>query len=355
MGFYEKAMNSLEDFKSQNDTKYESAEQKILKDGHNVFRLKGDFCECARYWFVGVKDGKEKSLPFVVAQKQKNDEWIKSPLLEMLTGGSLSAREKNYAGGLFEYRLVGEYGSRKREYIHKDTEVFQFFASGGNISEYNETQLNIRPPAFEIVVNCIDREDEQWHIENNKCKMLCKSGSSLGLNGTIWEFIKNVMTDYGDALDYDLTIKKIGEGTNTQYTVQKATPDLIAISEFVREGAITEKEAQYEEYDVYEVSKISSANYILKYFEERVKQVDGVLGTNYYEQLKEEQSISNENEVVEETVKEIKRTPKRVVKEDKKELDFSNEQTEPCDECGKEFPLNMDKCPFCGKEYTVED
>lgn len=354
----EKALSSRKDFDAGYDSEYESSEKKILKEGKSFLRLKGDFCISYRVWISCIKEGEEKRLPFVIAQKQIDGSYIKSPLLDLLTGGTFMASDTNYKDGLYEYKLEGEKGSRKRNYVHSDTDIFTFFATNGE-GEFDGYSLAIRPQA-EVVINCIDREDKEWHLNEKSCKLLCKSKSTIGVSSSIWESMLAVFENNGDPEEYDILISKQKINGNTKYSCQRATT---YVSDLVIEGSLTEEEKKYKEYDVYKESKVSSANYILKYLGDRIKEADEVLGTDYYTQLKE-QCVSNEDdegiektkETVEQIVTSTRRTRKKKEESNEKEMDFGDLQVEEClnSNCKKEFPVEWDKCPFCGEEYNLD-
>lgn len=337
--------------------------KKVLKDGKNIYRLVGDFCMSWKLW-VKMPDpetGEMKSLPFIVAVKNNKGIVEKSPLLMALTGGSLIASENNYRNGLYEYELVGEKGKRKRAYKYSDTEIFQWFASNGEEMS-DKDLLSVRPQA-EIIVNCIDREDD-WCLENNHTKLLVKSESMNGISSQIWEGICAVAELNGTPEEYDVITLKQGKGSNTNYTTQRAVKK---VSSRVIEGFLTDEENAYAQYDVFEKGKLSSANYILKYLADAIMAIDDLLGTDYREELEqialiEEKEPKQEKQEIKQSVKQpIKQETKTVSKPIgrvpvKKEEEKKKEPvpTAPCESCGTEFPLSDTTCPNCGMQYEVE-
>lgn len=340
--------------------------KKPIKDGQNLVRLLGDFCMIWRYWIPCIgKDDELKKIPFTVARRNQKDDLEFTPLLKALTGGTVRAKESNYQGGLFEYQLVGEYGKKVRQYTYADTDIFNFFAfASSGTSEEDTGEVKVSPPKAEIIVNCIDRDEPV-----NACKLFVKSESSLGISGDIWQAIVDVQDAQGNPEEYDILVKKTGKGTDTKYSVQR--PSKRAVPKVV-ESELTEEELDFERYDVYEVGKLSSAKFTLKYLGDKIQELDSVMGSNIYGEL---QAIAqNEQDIPDEKEEEIapksvqkketqkpatKEQPKPATsgrvplqkKEEPKKEKVEDIPEEACVECGTMFPVTDTVCPKCGMQY----
>lgn len=329
------------------------------KELPNLIRLIGDFCQVWRYWLpCETKDENGettvKKIPFTVAMRNKEGEIEKTVLCEALTGGTVRAKDSNYQNGLFEYELVGDYGKKVRNYTYGDTDIFKFFAHGTASGFGDEKEISVTPPKIEVIVNCIDRDEP-----STICKLLCKSDYTLGIPGDIWQAVCDVADAQGDPEEYDIMIKKTGKGTDTKYSVQR--PSKRQVPKVIENG-ITDNEREYEQYDVYEVGRLASAKFQLKYLGDKIQEIDEVMGTNFYQKLVEQsENEKNDNDEVDndEKQEEIKITEKQEEKKSgrvplpKKEEIKSDVPTEPCIECGFEFPIDQNKCPKCGMEYEA--
>lgn len=159
------------------------------------------------------------------------------------------------------------------------------------------------------VANVIDRKDYKWHQENKKTKLLMrkltvkadrvnrKEVSSYAISSPLKELSDN----HGIGLNYDVLIVP-GKANNDKFTLKNLTKikekdywddvknivkesdhDLVST-----EPGFTAEEKTWEPIDIDKFYRFTSASAILKHFGKTIKNFDMMVGTNFYEQFKEE-------------------------------------------------------------------
>ena len=203
------------------------------------------------------------------------------------------------------------YVDKKRVFKNELThpEVFNKVAHGGwdPVKDFNKYKFSKGWSGQKVVVmNVIDREDMKWHQENKHTALLSRDiGESVGQNGDMmyfpatgvpsFGFIENlaqITTNYGSWENFDLGIKRTGQKTNP-YQIVNATafvngnlkdiPD--SLKKYVSLVPLTDEEKSWKRYDISKMYAPTSYSKIEKRLGGTIKQVDGIFGTNYFDEI----------------------------------------------------------------------
>jgi hypothetical protein len=156
-------------------------------------------------------------------------------------------------------------------------------------------------PVKEIVWNCIDRQDMEWHHANKKTKLLSRKadvndegkqafarpGVPIDLYNLIWD---DVVEFYFDWENYDVMLNKIPGKEPTDVTYKAiATQEINKVPEslrkLVKEGTLTEEEKSWERVNIDKHYGITSYQKIFNRLKVYIQSVDLAFGTKFYAEL----------------------------------------------------------------------
>lgn len=157
-----------------------------------------------------------------------------------------------------------------------------------------------------FIMNVIDRAMKAFHEEKKHSVLLAKSVNYVKASdgsGKILEFAEdgipafgftkllqmNCFAHYGYWGNYDIGITRTGL-TSPAYNVINATEHLKevdkAMQSLVVTGPLTEEELAYERYDLDKIYGVTSYTKFYNSLKRSVMQIDSVLGTNFFDELK---------------------------------------------------------------------
>lgn len=261
-----------------------------------------------------------------------------------------------------------------------------------------------------IIMNVIDRQDMEWHMENKHTKLLAKS-VTIGTNGS--EFVDegvssysvnptlaHLFRSYGSWEKYDLGFTRTGNrdlayriinATNSRFEIQP-----VELQKYIStENHLTQEEESWERYDLNKLYKVTTYSKLFNRLKNTILKIDVALGTDFLPELKElsereskEKAAEKENAdsytsptIEEEIVEEVTVAPVRtrqpisaapsenyvpyiedaikgklisvdkVNDEWKVDWDYPIEQLAACPDCGFPSPLEAKVCPHCGAKF----
>jgi len=304
-----------------------------LKPGFNVLRLVGDPEICLQAW---IKQADGKNHPYIFEADGIMMELINSIL--------------DYT---MEQKSDGKFA---RRYTYEGTDIFQIIKSQRWM------------PREVYLFNCIPRELQKDPSANqmvrlaevkNHTLLLTQSKAGIGIGPMLFESIAGIIDNFGDAETYDIVVSKSGSGFDTVYDAQMAVAKNNNYGERVAaEGALSAKELEYEKYDLSLLIQPTPIKSVLTTMGDSIKLADSVLSSNFYQRLseaaKKEVAPEEVSTVAEEVPKQFSRRKKVTEEVDPIAASFPKGAVlEPCEKCGKKFPDNESKCPYCGQEYDV--
>ena len=244
--------------------------QYVMKDhqkDHNICRLIGAPRLLRRAWILCDND---KKLPF---------QYTTNSIMQKIVNKVLA----------FEWVNDGTEKDPKwrKEYTHKAKygSVFDIVKSNGT----NDSMESGWEGSKQYPFNCIDREDT-WCQDNKHTKLFVKSKYDIGISSQAFDSLNsNVVEDYGGYQGYDIDIKKVkNQKGQVSYIAMRADERIPEITHLVTIGDLTEEEKSYESYNLDEVARDSSAQYILKFLTDKITQIDSACGTDFLVQLKKQ-------------------------------------------------------------------
>lgn len=205
------------------------------------------------------------------------------------------------------------YENKKRVYKWENDpntqEVFNYVAHGGwnAESEPNQYKFSKGWAGQKVcVINVIDREDMEWHKENKHTKLLSRNISeSINDQGKTTYYpsigvpsfgfidqLGGIVANYGNWNSYDIGIKRTGQ-KNSPYIIANATAykngGLKDIPEnslkFVSLDPLTEEEMSWKRYELGKIYKHTSYNKLMKNLGKKIKAIDSVFNTKFYDEL----------------------------------------------------------------------
>lgn len=205
------------------------------------------------------------------------------------------------------------YENKKRVYKWENDpntkEVFNYVAHGGwnPATETNQYKFSKGWAGQKVcVVNVIDREDMEWHKANKHTKLLSRNISesvnaegkttyypSIGVPSFGFvDILGGIVANYGNWSSYDIGIKRTGAKQNP-YTIANATAykngGLKDIPEnelkFVSTEPLTEEEKSWTKYEIGKIYKPTSYRKLLSNLGNKIKTIDGVFNTRFYDEL----------------------------------------------------------------------
>jgi hypothetical protein len=152
-----------------------------------------------------------------------------------------------------------------------------------------------------FIMNVIDREQMDWHKQNNHTMLLAKSVNP-GKNGG--EFVDEGISAfacnsqfaklykrYGSWEKYDISITKTGDKSKA-FDIENATrsPESAEDKEsFVSNNpCLTDEEKSWEKYDLDKLFRITTATKIYNRLKQTIARIDVALNTHFLDELKEE-------------------------------------------------------------------
>lgn len=159
-------------------------------------------------------------------------------------------------------------------------------------------------PHVSVLMNVIDRHDMNWHRENKKTKVLSKKlGTSTTTDGKtllfyepgvakkcytqIWD---EVVEYHGPWENYDIVVRKLEE--DPWYRSFHPVTDLIKIQDaakpFIVQGPMTAEELSWTPFDLDLYFPVTSYTKIMNLLGGFIMLLDRVMGTKFYEELKED-------------------------------------------------------------------
>ena len=302
-----------------------------LKSGFNVLRLVGDPEICLQAW---IKHADGKNHPYVFEAD--------GVMMELINAVLDYTVEQNTSGKF------------ARRYTYEGTDIFQIVKNQGWM------------PKEVYLFNCIPRElqkdpsaNQIVHLAEVKkhTVLLTQSRAGVGIGPMLFESLAGIIDNFGDAETYDIVVSKTGSGLDTVYDAQMAVVKNANYGDRVIEGVLSANELKYEKYDLTLLIKPTPVKAVLTTLGDSIKLADSVLSSNFYQRLSE---LSTKEEVTAaptaatEAPKQSSRRKKVTEEEDPIAAAFPKDaNSEPCDKCGKKFPDDASKCPYCGQEYEV--
>src|SRR5271157_3863216 len=216
-------------------------EVSVKSGGSAVFRILEGSNSYKKYWISWFQCDDDSIKPFIVANESEG----KSVLMRML-----GDPENSYHGGILENQKA-QFG---RINIHqpKDADLYKRLTEYWNPA-YNGTG-SCRPKK-EYVYNVIHRNNElgaDGKTQVNWCKEF-KHTKLIKFGQKAFKALKGVRDNDGEFTDYDISFAKIGSGTDTVYTIQRA--GINVIEKIV--GPLSADELAYEKYDLLYISRLA--------------------------------------------------------------------------------------------------
>lgn len=164
-------------------------------------------------------------------------------------------------------------------------------------------------PTTSVMMNCIDREDYAWHAEHKSFKLIAKKANGVedsagntttyyepGIGPTVYDsIIKAVVEEKGDWEDFDIAIKKLDKdpwySVYSFFDARKIENELVCD---MNGDPLTEEERSWKKFDIDKLTQVTSYRKIKNRLGDFIKQVDGDLKTNYYEQLEKLAAVEQE-------------------------------------------------------------
>lgn len=209
------------------------------------------------------------------------------------------------------------YDSNKQKYNKYEKqfpEIYNKIAKGGwdPVKDFNQYKFSKGWAGQKVVIiNCIDRENMEWHREHKHTMLLSREvstsisnqdGSTLYWPSTgvpsygFIDQISGITENYGTWESYDLGIKRTGIKTQP-YAVCNATafkqgklkeiPEAKMAFVSLDEG-LTEEERSWERYDIQKLYSPTSYSKIKSRLGGTIKEIDAKLGTKYYDVIQAE-------------------------------------------------------------------
>jgi len=262
--------------KGSQSKSYAYEEVKILPNTYTVVRILDGSTSYKKYFVSWICCDDDVIRSFII----ENDDEGKGILARMLGDPS-----RYFAGGYLESRR-GSSGGKFFVHRAKDPELFDRM-----YNYYNPTfgGFSSCRPRVEYVYNVIHRNptiDELTQQMVNWCEAN-RHTKLIRFGARMFTQLKILRDNYGDFDAYDIVISKMGSGPNTQYTIIKADVSTV----YNKIGPVTPEEMSYDRYDLSEVSRLSSAYYILMHLRTTIERIDKVMGTHYLSELEQQLSI----------------------------------------------------------------
>jgi len=313
-----------------------------LKAGYTVVRVLGDPEVCFRTW---IKDVAGRNIPLIFKE-----------------GGVMMRLIKH----VLDYTLeIGADGKYHRQYHFQNTNSFQVIQKGR------------WRPRETYVMNCIPRQPvvEEgkviWTPAHKHTALLVQSASDIGIGPMAFSKFVEVAENFGDPEGYDVVFVRQGTGLDTKYSCQMAAAANPEYGKFVVEGPLTDEEKSYERYDLSRIVQPTPSHFILSVLGEYIQGIDQELHTQFYQELADQTAnigasnattaappqTQGQGDVVSQEA-----MSRRVRKSEKKKEEEADPIAKtfppdasliPCDACGKAFPEDWTKCPYCGAEYDL--
>lgn len=190
-------------------------------------------------------------------------------------------------------------------------------------------------PNRSVYMNCICKDDYDWHKENKSYKLIAKKiGTSEDAEGNVSEFpepgipvscyeyiIKAVVEENGAWEDFDIAIKK--EEKEPWYSAysfmdERKIKDQLSVA--MNGDPMTEEELSWDKIDIDKITQVTSYRKIHNRLGKFIKHVDEILNTDFTSELEElvaeekakwkedHKDSSDENEKTEEPKAEEKKT-----------------------------------------------
>lgn len=227
---------------------------------------------------------------FVRETGEVDDQWI---LYRLYNDIMMNRRWEKFGEGIVKDGKTGQW-----VYNYAETDVYKRIDSNRKVGDKY-------PPGFKysrrVVVNIIDRHDS-YCSDNNHTKLLSSKHTfwkmsekeklpiyftDVGIPGQLYDqLIENTARFRKGWYDEDFVVMK--DKKNKKYEVNDAS-DSKRVSEEIRKIAsvekLSEKEQNYEKYDLDKLFPYTSYNKLLKKVPNLFKAADVLLGTNYYDIL----------------------------------------------------------------------
>lgn len=155
-------------------------------------------------------------------------------------------------------------------------------------------------PKRSVYMNCISREDYDWHKENKSYKLLAKKvGESensegeksyfpeFGVPVTCYDFIlKTIVEEDGDWEDFDIAIRK--EESDPWYSVYSAMDERKIAKQLscaMNTDVLTDEEKSWSKIDIDKITQVTSYRKIKNRLGAFIKKIDEALGTGFTQKL----------------------------------------------------------------------
>ena len=154
-------------------------------------------------------------------------------------------------------------------------------------------------PSRSVMMNCICRDEYEWHKENKSFKLIAKKSNTVekdgkdityyegGIGTTVYDgIIKAVVEEHGAWEDFDIAIRK--EDKDPWYSVYSFFDARKIQKELNCEmngDPLTEEELSWKKFDIDKITQVTSYRKILNRLGDFVKEVDGCLKTHYFDEL----------------------------------------------------------------------
>lgn len=155
-------------------------------------------------------------------------------------------------------------------------------------------------PSASIMMNCICRDEYDWHKENKSFKLIAKKANEVedsegkkttyyepGIGVTTYDLlVKAVLEEHGDWQDFDIAIRK--EDDDPWYSVysffdsRKIEKDLHCE---MNGDPLTEEELTWKKFDIDKLTQVTSYRKIKNRLGDFIKNVDVAFKTHYFEEL----------------------------------------------------------------------
>jgi hypothetical protein len=253
-------------------------------------------------------------------------------------------------------------------YTNSDSPLFPRVDKNGKIGNKNERGW--KPQAM-VMINCLDRENMDWHRKEKHTKLLSKKGTindkgemtfpEEGIPVTFYNnIVDNIVAHYGSWENYDIALKKTKTGSkdsDVAYLAIHCEKHIEEVDEDVRKyivpGYLTDEEYSWEMYNIDKMSQVTSYQKLLKHLKLFIQQYDEI----YKEHIFDEITALAEKEKKEWEVK--KEEPKvEVTKPDespKVETETKTEEPKKIEEDSREEELPTTKLnEALEKKFDVE-
>jgi hypothetical protein len=280
----------------------------VMAKGHNVVRFVG-IPEEIFYSFI--KDDDDKYFKVVLPNPSESPNHLLYRLMDQVLVQSWEGTDKNNKA-IISTPVAEEFPEiYQMVYNNGETTEGKYGPNGwGKWRKRDNGKRGSFPSNHGALMNVIPRSPSVFTVTNRdksgnetkeeitfnyeSCKemkhtlLLARSGKSSDAPITVLQkLFNNMMANYGNFLNYDISIERLSE--DPWYNMYKADT-LVAnddVKPYVVEGPLTDEEKSWETYDVSELSKPTPMAEIYKRLKNKIKKVDDALGTTFLHELEE--------------------------------------------------------------------